>query len=66
MTNKNVIQMTPEMVTIKKCSARTGVSYDRIRKLCLMGRIVYIKAGNKYLINFQKFVEYLNNGDGAE
>lgn len=59
----NVIQMIPEMVTIKKASERTGVSYDRIRKLCKQGRIVYIKTGAKYLVNFGKFVEYLNTGD---
>lgn len=51
------------MVTIRECSSRTGVSYDWIRKLCLQGRIVHIRAGNKYLINFGKFVDYLNNGD---
>lgn len=61
--NDNVIQMIPEMVTINECSARTGVSYDWIRKLCLQDRIVYIRAGNKYLINFGKFVAYLNEGD---
>ena len=61
--NNNVIEMIPEMVTIPECSKRTGVSYDWIRKLCLQGRIVYIRAGNKYLINFGKFVEYLNEGD---
>lgn len=65
MTTDNVIEMIPEMITIKECSARTGVSYDWIRKLCLQNRIVHIRAGNKYLINFGKFVAYLNEGDGT-
>lgn len=54
----------PKMLTIKECSEQTGVSYDAIRKLCLNGKIVHIRAGNKYLINFGKFVEFLNNSCG--
>ena len=60
------LDLIPEMITIKVCAARTGLSYDWIRKLCLQGKIVHIRAGNKYLINFGKFVEYLNEGDGRE
>lgn len=62
----NVTEMIPTMLTIKECSARTGISYDWIRKLCLQGRIVHIRAGNKYLINFSKFINYLNEGDRKE
>lgn len=54
----------PEMVTIKTASERTGLSYDAIRRLCLTNQIVYIKAGCKFLINFGKFVDFLN-GEGA-
>lgn len=50
----------PEMVTIKTAAERTGLSYDAIRK------IIYIKAGSKFLINFGKFVDYLNGGAGNE
>lgn len=66
MMTDNTVDLIPEMVTINECSKRTGVSYDWIRKLCLQGRIVYIRAGNKYLINFGKFVAYLNKGDQKE
>ena len=55
--------MVPEMLTIRETSARTGVSYDAIRKLCLRGEIIHIKVGTKYLVNFGKFCEYLNKGD---
>lgn len=51
-----------KMVTIKEASNLTGVSYDCIRKLCLQNKIVFIKAGCKYLINYDRFVEYLNAG----
>lgn len=57
----------PTMVTIKEASSQTGVSYDFIRKLCLRNKIVFVKAGSKYLINLEKFVAFLNGeaGQGA-
>ena len=53
----------PTMITIKEASSRTGLSYDYIRKLCLRGKIIYIKAGSKFLINLDKLVEFLNTGE---
>ena len=53
----------PRMVTIKEASAETGLSYDYLRKLCIQGRIVYIRAGAKWLINFDKLLEFLNRGE---
>ena len=53
----------PEMLTIRETANRTGVSYDAIRKLCLQNKIVYIRAGKKFLVNFDKFCEYLNAGE---
>lgn len=50
----------PEMVTIKQAAARTGLSYDYLRKLCLQRQIVFVKAGCKYLINMGKLVAFLN------
>ena len=56
----------PQMWTIQRCSQETGLSYDAIRKLCLAKKIVHIKAGSKFLINYDKFIEFLNSsyGDG--
>lgn len=54
----------PRMLTIKECSKQTGVSYDAIRKLCLTGKIIHIRVGSKYLINFGKFVDFLNSSCG--
>lgn len=53
----------PTMLSIKEASIQTGVSYDAIRKLCLQRKIVFIKAGAKYLINMEKFIDYLNRGE---
>lgn len=56
----------PTMKTIREASNATGISYDRIRKLCLQGKIVHIRTGSKFLINMEKFVEFLNEGDGTD
>ncbi len=55
----------PEMITIRQCSEKTGLSYDFIRKLCLQKKIVFIRVGSKYLVNFGKFIDFLN-GQGVE
>lgn len=52
----------PVMLTLREASERTGLSYDFLRKLCLTRQIVHIRAGNKYLVNYGKLVEWLNNG----
>lgn len=54
----------PEMITIKEAAQRTGLSYDFLRKLCLKGQIIHIRAGAKFLINFDKLVEWLNTSKG--
>ena len=62
MMNTNVIQI-PRMLTIKQLVAEcagTGITEHAIRELIWSNQIAYIKAGNKYLINLEKFVEFLN------
>ncbi|MCX4298423.1 MAG: excisionase family DNA-binding protein [Lachnospiraceae bacterium] len=56
----------PRMRTIDEVSKLTGLSYTFIRKLCLNGKIVHVKTGRKYLVNLDKFYEYLNTGDKQE
>lgn len=50
----------PRMKTIKEMVALTGLSYTYLRNLCLQDEIVHIRAGKKYLINYDRFVDYLN------
>lgn len=51
----------PEMIPIREVTKRIpGLSYDYIRKGCIRGEIVHIRAGSKYLINFGKLCEQLN------
>ena len=59
----NIVSITPKMMTVKQVSEQTGISEFHIRRLIKTNRIKYIRTGTKYLVNFDKFVEYLNNGD---
>ena len=52
-----------KMVTLKEASSRTGVSYDWLRKMCINGKIAHFRAGNKYLLNWDRLVDYLNTGE---
>jgi len=55
----------PRMVSIKTAAAETGLSYDFLRKLCLQSKIVYVRAGSKFLINYSKLIDFLNIGEGC-
>lgn len=50
----------PKMITLQQASDATGVAYEALRQLCLRGKIVHIKTGNKYLINAEKLGKFLN------
>ena len=54
---------TPTMLTIKQVAERTGLAQHYIRSLCWQGKICFCRAGNKYLIHWQKFIEYLDRGE---
>lgn len=49
----------PQMVTIKELSELTGISQYCIRGLCKRNEIKYIKTGTKVLINYQRFLDYM-------
>ena len=67
MLNADMITETiPEMIGLREAARRTGLSYGFLRRLCLSGQIVHIRAGTKFLINWQRFVDYLNRGDGMQ
>lgn len=50
----------PTMYTLKQASQATGLSYDFLRKLCLQDKIIFVKSGNKILVNMEKLVAFLN------
>jgi len=53
----------PTMLTINETAERIGLAQHFIRQLCLQNKICYVKAGNKYIINWERFLEYLNIGE---
>ena len=55
----------PTMITITQAAAETGLSYDHLRKLCLRGAIVHVRAGRKFLINKEKLIGFLNSGEAS-
>lgn len=59
------MQGCPTMLTIKQAAEKTNLSYDFIRKLCLQKKIVFVRAGNKYLVNMEKLIDFLN-GETSE
>lgn len=53
----------PKMKTINEMVELTGLPYTFFRGLCVQNKIVYVKTGKKYLINYDRFVDYLNSGE---
>lgn len=53
----------PKMATINECAKIVKLAKYHIRQLVLQGKVKYVKAGKKYLINLNSLVEYLNNGE---
>lgn len=52
--------MRKEMIGIKEVTRRTGTPYETVRQLCINKEIAHIRSGRKYLINWEKFCEYLD------
>lgn len=59
----NIVEMMPEMVTMKEAAQRSGISYGRIRRMVLSGRVAYRKIGREYLINWNRFIDFMNGSD---
>ena len=65
MQNVSVLKM-PIMKPIKQIMEETGLSYKYLVQLCQQNKITHIRTGKKYLINYEKFIEFLNVGDKEE
>lgn len=51
----------PRMGTIKTTAKLCGLPEYFVRQKVLNGEIVSVKAGSKYLVNIDRFVDYLNS-----
>lgn len=52
----------PVMISLKEASQRTGLSYECLRNLCLTRKIVHFRSGKKYLVNYERLIEFLSEG----
>lgn len=50
----------PIMLSIRETAERANLSEKFVRKLCKNNQIPFVKSGRKYLVNWQKFVTFLN------
>lgn len=66
MQNNILTFKIPTMLTIKETAEKTGVAIHFIRSLAIRNEIVHVRCGKKYLINFEKFIEYLNTSKGYD
>jgi len=53
----------PQMTTINEAAKITGLAKYYIRQLALQNKIKNVRAGKKILINVDRLIEFLNNGD---
>lgn len=58
--------MFPHMGTIKEAAEASGLAVYRVRRLAASGRIRYVKAGRRILVNLDSLARYLNAGDQPE
>ena len=60
IVRSNSMPSAVHMLSIKELSSITGISEHQIRQLCKTNKIIHIRAGTKYLINYERFLDYLN------
>ena len=53
----------PVMKTIEETARYFGLPKHFCRRAVLEGKVVYVRTGKKYLINIEKFAEWLNTGE---
>ena len=56
----------PRMRTIRQVAKETHFPETAIRRLVRENAIVYVRYGNKVLINLDRFLEYLDHGGNYE
>lgn len=58
-------QQLPRMRTIRAAAAESGLAEYFVRQLVKAGKVKYVCAGRKYLVNVDSLISYLNKGEGA-
>ena len=57
---------TPQMRTINEIASDFGLARHFVRQAVLSGKVVHVKAGKKFLVNAERFSDWLNNGEQSE
>lgn len=60
MDEKNTL---PRMRTIAAAAVEVGLPVHAVRQLVAEGRIVHVRIGRKALVNLDKLIEFLEQGD---
>ena len=55
----------PKLATINECAKMANLAQYHVRQMVLQGKVKYIMAGKKYLVNLDSLYNYLDNGDVA-
>lgn len=53
----------PVMLTIPQTAKKLNLPIHFVRTCVLDGRAVSVRAGSKYLVNLNRFIDFLNEGD---
>lgn len=53
-------ETVPKMVTVNELAKLVNISTYAIRRLVKADRITYFKSGSKVLINYDRFIDFLN------
>ena len=53
------MSIAPTMLTIKEAAKQSGLAQHYLRQLCISGKIVFVRAGNKYLLASQRIIQLL-------
>lgn len=53
----------PAMLTIDETAKHFGLPKNFCRSAVLAKKVVFVRVGRKYLINTEKFAEWLNTGE---
>lgn len=56
----------PNMGTVKKAAELYGLSPAYIRRLCRQGKIRYVVAGHRWLVNLDSLARYFEEGDPVD
>ena len=56
----------PNMGTVAKAAEIYGLSPAYIRRLCRQGKIRYVVAGHRWLVNLDSLARYFEEGDPVD